>query len=92
MAHASLERQLVAAQTAKMELEVKLRERDATIERLESDRRLLAQQEKEERQEKEREQAERQQEKVRSWLSWFATGFMLGSKFVETTRRGTSRA
>ena len=65
MAQASLERQLVAAQTAKIELETKLREKDATIERLESDRRYLAEREKEEREEKERERAEREQEKVR---------------------------
>ncbi|THH15458.1 hypothetical protein EW146_g5021 [Bondarzewia mesenterica] len=63
MAHASLERQLVAAQTAKMELELKLREKETTIERLEGDRRWLAEREKEEREEKEHERAEREQEK-----------------------------
>lgn len=71
LAHASLERQLVAAQTAKMELEAKVRERDATIERLESDRRLLAQREQEERQEKEREQAERREERVSSSIFFY---------------------
>ncbi|KAA1476387.1 hypothetical protein DENSPDRAFT_867280 [Dentipellis sp. KUC8613] len=63
MAHASLERQLVAAQTAKMDLESKLRERDVTIDRLEGDRRWLAEREKEEKAEKEKERAEREQEK-----------------------------
>lgn len=65
MAHASLERQLLAAQTAKSELESKLREKDLAIERLESDRRWLAEREKEEREEKEQERAERAEEKVR---------------------------
>ncbi|TFY78317.1 hypothetical protein EWM64_g5697 [Hericium alpestre] len=55
MAQASLERQLAAAQTAKIELESKLRERDVTIERLEGDRRWLAEREKEEKEEKEEE-------------------------------------
>ncbi|TFY54359.1 hypothetical protein EVG20_g9734 [Dentipellis fragilis] len=63
MAHASLERQLVAAQTAKMDLESKLRERDVTIDRLEGDRRWLAEREKEEKEEKEKERAEREEEK-----------------------------
>ncbi|KAI0052786.1 MAD-domain-containing protein [Auriscalpium vulgare] len=63
LAHASVERQLVAAHTAKMELESKLREKDITIERLEGDRRWLAEREKEEREEKEREQTEREEEK-----------------------------
>ena len=65
MAHASLERQLVAAQTAKAELESKLREKDILIERLESDKRWLAEREQQEREEKERERAEREDEKVR---------------------------
>lgn len=64
MAQSSLERQLVAAQTLKTELELKLREKDAVIERLESDRRYLAEREKEEREEKERERTEREEEKV----------------------------
>ena len=65
MAHASLERQLVAAQTTKMELESKLREKDMAIESLEEDRRWLAEREKEEREEKEKGQAEREEEQVR---------------------------
>lgn len=73
MAQSSLERQLVTAQTTKMELEAKLRERDATIERLESDRRLLAEREQGEREEKEREQAERHEEKVCGFCNLVAT-------------------
>ncbi|KAI9065686.1 MAD-domain-containing protein [Trametes sanguinea] len=58
MSQASLERQLAAAQAAKVELESKVREKDLVIERLEGDRRWLAEREQEEREEKEREQAE----------------------------------
>ena len=49
MAHASLERQLAAAQTTKLELESKLKEKGLLIERLEGDRRRFAEREKEER-------------------------------------------
>ncbi len=66
MAHASLERQLAAAQTAKLEVETKLREKELLVERLEGDRRWLAEREKEEREEKERERAEHLEEKVRT--------------------------
>ena len=66
MAHASLERQLAAAQTTKLELESKLREKDLLIERLEGDRRWLAEREKEEREEKEREREEHLEDKVRT--------------------------
>ena len=52
MAHASLERQLAAAQTAKLELETKLREKELLVERLEGDRRWLAEREQEEKEEK----------------------------------------
>ncbi|KAJ7773372.1 hypothetical protein B0H16DRAFT_1685191 [Mycena metata] len=62
MAHASLERQLVAAQTTKLELETKLREKDTQIEKLKRDRQWFSDREQEEREEKEREQAEHQQE------------------------------
>ncbi|KAJ7093951.1 spindle assembly checkpoint component Mad1 [Mycena belliarum] len=58
MAHAALERQLAAAQTTRMELETKLRERDMLVEKLERDRRWLSDREQEERDEKERERAE----------------------------------
>ena len=64
LASASLERQLMAAQTARTELETKLREKEIVIERLEGDRRWLAERETEEREEKERERAERAEEKV----------------------------
>jgi len=64
MAHASLERQLAAAQSAKMELEAKFREKDLVIERLERDRRWFADRETEERNEKERERAEHEEDKV----------------------------
>jgi mitotic spindle assembly checkpoint protein MAD1 len=47
-----------------MQLETRLRERDATIERLDADRRLLAEREQEERVEKERITKEREEEKV----------------------------
>ncbi|KAJ7120938.1 spindle assembly checkpoint component Mad1 [Mycena epipterygia] len=62
MAHASLERQLVAAQTTKMELETKLREKDMLIEKLERDRRWFSDREQEEREEKERERAENEEQ------------------------------
>ncbi|KAJ6588512.1 MAD-domain-containing protein [Mycena capillaripes] len=62
MAHASLERQLVAAQTTKMELETKLREKDLLIEKLERDRRWFSDREQEEREEKERERLEHEEQ------------------------------
>ncbi|KAI0337286.1 MAD-domain-containing protein [Trametopsis cervina] len=66
MAHASLERQLLAAQTAKTELETKLREKDIELERLRGDRDFLAEREAEERAEKERERAEYDEDKRKS--------------------------
>lgn len=66
MQHSSLERQLAALQLSKGELEAKLRERDVAIERLESDRRWLADREKAEKDEKERERQEREDEKRKS--------------------------
>ena len=65
MTQASFERQLLAAQTAKTELEAKLRERDATIERLESDRRFLAEKENDEREERDKEREMHEEQKVR---------------------------
>ena len=47
-----------------MQLETRVRERDTTIERLDADRRLLAEREQEERGEKERISKEREEEKV----------------------------
>ncbi|KAG9312696.1 mitotic checkpoint protein-domain-containing protein [Chiua virens] len=55
MAHAAFERQLLAAQAAKTELEHKLRQKDVYIEQLESDRRFLAEREKAELDEKKQE-------------------------------------
>ena len=47
-----------------MQLETRVRERDTTIERLDADRRLLAEREQEERGERERVSKEREEEKV----------------------------
>ncbi|KAL4244697.1 Spindle assembly checkpoint component MAD1 [Abortiporus biennis] len=66
MTQASMERQLASLQAVKSEMEAKLREKDALIERLEGDRRWLAEREKEERDEKERERKEREEEKRKS--------------------------
>ncbi|KAL4076619.1 mitotic checkpoint protein-domain-containing protein [Scleroderma yunnanense] len=66
IAHASLERQLLAAQTAKAEAEAKLRERQGYIERLEQDRRFLAEREQAEREEKERERTASTEERRRA--------------------------
>ncbi|KAI0324181.1 MAD-domain-containing protein [Cubamyces sp. BRFM 1775] len=63
MSQAAVERQLAAAQAAKLELESKVREKELVIERLEGDRRYLAEREKEEREEKEREREEHLQYK-----------------------------
>jgi uncharacterized membrane protein YukC len=65
LSQAALERRLAAAETTRIQLETHLRERDATIERLEADRRLLSEREQEEREEKERVTKEREEEKVR---------------------------
>lgn len=63
IAHASLERQLATSQSSKIELETKLREKAALVERLERDRRWLADREKEQQDEREREQTEFSEEK-----------------------------
>ena len=65
ISHANLERQLLAAQTSKLELETKLREKELLVERLERDRRWFADREKEEREEKEKEREAHEDEKVR---------------------------
>ena len=88
MAHASLERQLAAAQTTKLELESKLREKDLLIERLEGDRRWLAEREKEEREEKEREREEHLEDKVRT--IWFKSEHSLRHISTEEGGRRTS--
>ncbi|KAH7886792.1 spindle assembly checkpoint component Mad1 [Phlebopus sp. FC_14] len=66
MAHASLERQFLSAQTVKMETENKLREKEVYIERLERDRRFLAEREQAEREEKEKERATHAEEKLKA--------------------------
>lgn len=64
LSQAAIERKLAAAETTRLELETRLRERDTTIERLEADRRWLAEREQEEREEKVRLSKEREEEKV----------------------------
>ena len=64
LSHANLERQLLAAQMAQMELETKLREKESLVERLERDRRWFADREKDEREEKEMERADHDEAKV----------------------------
>ncbi|PPQ94910.1 hypothetical protein CVT25_004396 [Psilocybe cyanescens] len=66
ISHASLERQLLAAQTSKMELETKLRETELLVATLKSDREWLANREKEEREEKESERETYEQAKKAS--------------------------
>jgi len=63
LAHASLERQLSAAQSERIEIESKLCEKDIVIERLENDHRYLADRENEERQERERESRTHEEDK-----------------------------
>lgn len=65
LSQAATERKLAAAETTRIQLETRLRERDTIIERLEADRRWLAEREQEEREEKERISSEREEEKVR---------------------------
>ncbi|KAH9981796.1 spindle assembly checkpoint component Mad1 [Russula compacta] len=65
LSQAALERKLAAAETTRMQLETRLRERDTKIERLEADRRWLAEREQEEREEKERVSKEREEEKIK---------------------------
>jgi len=64
LSQGAIERKLAAAETTRLELETRLRERDTTIERLEADRRWLAEREQEEREEKERLSKEREEDKV----------------------------
>ena len=54
----------MAAQTSKIELETKLREKELLVERLERDRRWFADREKEEREEKDKEREAHEEEKV----------------------------
>jgi mitotic spindle assembly checkpoint protein MAD1 len=64
MAHAALERQLATAETARVDLETRLREKELHAEQLERDRRWLAEREEKERSEKERERKEHEAVKV----------------------------
>ena len=64
LSQAAVERRLAAAETTRLQLETRLRERDSEIERLDADRRWLAEREQEEREEKERVLKERKEEKV----------------------------
>lgn len=54
----------MAAQTSRMELETKLREKDMLVDRLERDRRWFSDREREEREEKEKDRAQHEEEKV----------------------------
>ncbi|KAI6111850.1 spindle assembly checkpoint component Mad1 [Pisolithus croceorrhizus] len=87
MAHASLERQLLAAQTGKAEAEAKLRDRESCIKRLEQDRRFLAEREQAEREEKKRERTSSAEERrkaeadLRDLRESLAT---LRDKYIET--------
>ncbi|KAI6165120.1 spindle assembly checkpoint component Mad1 [Pisolithus thermaeus] len=93
MAHASLERQLLAAQTGKAEAEAKLRDRESYIERLEQDRRFLAEREQAEREEKERERTSSAEERrkaeadLRDLRESLAT---LQDKYIETEEEYSS--
>ncbi|KAH8996032.1 MAD-domain-containing protein [Lactarius akahatsu] len=70
LSQAALERKLATAETNRVQLETRLRERDAAIERLEAERWWLAEREQEEREEKERVSKEREDERdVRSLRS-----------------------
>lgn len=71
ISHASLERQLLAQQTARVDLETKLREKELQVERLERDRRHLADREKEEREAREQQQVEHDADKVRLYVSTY---------------------
>ncbi|KDQ20863.1 hypothetical protein BOTBODRAFT_26885 [Botryobasidium botryosum FD-172 SS1] len=101
MAKTSLERRLLAAEDAKRELESLVKEKEITIDRLEGDRRWLAEREQEARDEKERSEADWAQEKstldrnlrtVRSnFISLQATHADLEDEYA-TLQRTTSSA
>lgn len=71
MASKSLERRLLAAETAKQDLEFALKEKEIAIERLGNERRWLAEREAEEREERKRLTSEWVIERVRA-LCWNA--------------------
>jgi len=64
MEKAALERQLLSAEAERKDLEARLTQKERVIAKLESDRRWLADREKEEREEKEEERKEHEEEKV----------------------------
>ncbi|KAH9957583.1 hypothetical protein BC827DRAFT_1224448 [Russula dissimulans] len=66
LSQAAIERRLAAAETTRMQLETRLRERETTIERLEADRRWLAGREQEEKEEKERVSKEHEEQKTKA--------------------------
>ncbi|KAF9035171.1 spindle assembly checkpoint component Mad1 [Panaeolus papilionaceus] len=63
LSHSSLERQLLASQTAKVDLETKLREKELLVERLERDRAYFADREQEARTGMEEEREGREEDK-----------------------------
>jgi mitotic spindle assembly checkpoint protein MAD1 len=92
MAHASLERQLLAIQTAKAELETKLRSRDTEIEELKRSMVTLVSSEETERVEREREQVERQHEKVCACYSYSCIRSTLESSNLARIRQNHSHS
>jgi len=66
-----MERKILAAEERRAELESQLKEKDIIIERLEKDRRWLAQRETEEKEEKEKIQADSLKDKVGSFIRVF---------------------
>ena len=71
MASRGMERKILAAEERRAELESQLKEKDIIIERLEKDRRWLAQRETEEKEEKEKIQADSLKDKVGSFIRVF---------------------
>jgi mitotic spindle assembly checkpoint protein MAD1 len=64
VSHASLERHLLQAQTTRIDLETKLREKEVTVERLERDRRHFADRKREEREARDALEAEHDADRV----------------------------
>ena len=88
LSQAAIERKLAAAETTRLELETRLRERETTIERLEADRRWLAEREQEEREEKERLSKEREEEKV-SNKSFIFDMYVQATLLLDQSRPGS---
>jgi mitotic spindle assembly checkpoint protein MAD1 len=85
LSNASIERELMHAKAVRSELEAKLREKEVAVERLERDRRWLADREKEESVARENAEREGEEEKV-SYPSHTATT-SCGSFVSEKPRR-----